>query len=116
MGEYLVDTDVFVDHLRGAHEIRPRKKDRLAYSVITRAELYAGRADAEEEVARLLDGLVELPVTRWTAETAGWIRRTTGVRLPDALIAATAMENGLSLRTRNRKDYEQIPKLRLAKA
>ena len=81
MGEYLVDTDIFVDHLRGTHEIRPREKDRLAYSVITRAELYAGRADAEVEVARLLDGLVELPVTRWTAETAGRIRRTTGVSL-----------------------------------
>ncbi len=89
MADYLVDTDVLVDHLRGAHELRPRKSDGLAYSVITRAELFAGRADAEQEVALLLDGLAELPVTRSSAEAAGRIRRTTGVRLPDALIAAT---------------------------
>ncbi len=36
-----------------------------------------------------------------------------GVRLRDALIAAAAVENGLSLMTRNRRDYERIPKLRL---
>ena len=113
MAEYLVDTDVLVDHLRGAEELRPRKGDRLAYSVITRAELFAGRADAEQEVALLLDGLVELPLTRSGAEAAGRIRRTSGVRLPDALIAATALEHGLALMTRNHKDYERISKLRL---
>ncbi len=113
VADFLVDTDVLVDHLRGATELRPRKNDRLAYSVITRAELFAGGPDAEEEVGHLLDGLVELPVTRVVAESAGRIRRTRGVRLPDALIAATAIENGLSLMTRNRKDYERIPKLRM---
>ena len=115
MADYLVDTDVLVDHLRGASELRPRRNDRLAYSVITRAELFAGRSDAEEDVGRLLDGLTELPVTRAVAETAGRIRRSTGVRLPDALIAATALDHGMSLMTRNRKDYERIPKLRLSR-
>jgi hypothetical protein len=113
VADYLVDTDVLVDHLRGVQELRPRKRDRLAYSVITRAELFAGRADAEREVALLLDGLAELPITRSSAEAAGRIRRTTGARLPDALIAATAIEHGVALMTRNRKDYERIPKLRL---
>ena len=113
--DYLVDTDVLVDHLRGAHELRPRKSDRLAYSVITRAELFAGRGEAEPEVGLLLDGLAELLVTRSSAEAAGRIRRTTGVRLPDALIAATAIEHELPLMTRNKKDYERIPKLRLRK-
>ena len=113
MPDYLVDTDVLVDHLRGARELRPRKSDRLAYSIITRAELFAGRADGEAAVSRILDVLAELPLTQSTAEAAGRLRRTTGVRLPDALIAATAIENGLSLMTRNRRDYERIPKLRL---
>jgi predicted nucleic acid-binding protein len=114
VADYLVDTDILVDHLRGAAELRARANDRLSYSVITRAELFAGRAEAEGEVRRLLDGLTELPVTGLIAENAGRIRRTTGVRLPDALIAATAIKHGMRLMTRNRKDYERIPKLRLS--
>ncbi|RZV44672.1 MAG: type II toxin-antitoxin system VapC family toxin [Acidimicrobiia bacterium] len=114
VADYLVDTDVLVDHLRGTAELRARANDRLSYSVVTRAELFAGRADAESEVRRLLDGLTELPVTGLIAENAGRIRRATGVRLPDALIAATAIKHGLRLMTRNRKDYERIPKLRLS--
>ena len=38
MADVLVDTDVFIDHLRGAHALRPGSH-RLHYSVITRAEL-----------------------------------------------------------------------------
>jgi predicted nucleic acid-binding protein len=36
------------------------------------------------------------------------------MRLPDALIAATALEFGLSLLTRNRRDFELVVALRLA--
>lgn len=114
VADYLVDTDVLVDHLRGASELTVRLRDRLSYSIITRAELFAGRREAEDDVKRLLDGLSEVPLTRSIAEDAGRIRRATGVRLPDALIAATAIEHGLRLVTRNRKDYERIPKLKLS--
>ena len=41
MGDILVDTDVFIDHLRGARQLTPGRH-RLHYSVITRAELFAG--------------------------------------------------------------------------
>lgn len=41
MPDVLVDTDVCIDHLRGAAALRPGKH-RLHYSVITRAELFAG--------------------------------------------------------------------------
>ena len=46
------------------------------------------------------------------AERAGRIRRETGVRLPDALIAATAIEERLLLATRNRRDLERVRGLR----
>jgi predicted nucleic acid-binding protein len=45
------------------------------------------------------------------AERAGRIRRETGLRLPDALIAATALERGLTLTTRNRRHFEAVPGL-----
>lgn len=106
MADVLVDTDVFVDHLRGARELRPGRH-RLHYSVVTRAELFAGTS-ATELVATLLAPFRELPVDRAVAERAGRVVRESAVRLPDALIAATAIEHGLGLVTRNRKDFARI--------
>lgn len=107
----LVDTDIFIDHLRGARELKVGRNT-LHYSVITRAELVVGTSGADL-VARLLAPFREHPVDRAVAERAGNIRRETRVRWPDALIAATALEHGLSLATRNQADFESIRGLRL---
>lgn len=111
VADLLVDTDIFIDHLRGAAELKPGAH-RLHYSVVTRAELFAG-SSASALVAKLLSPFRELPVDRLVAERAGRIRRETGVRLPDALIAATALEHGLALATRNRKDFQPVRGLRV---
>ena len=111
MADILVDTDVFVDHLRGARAI-DGARHRLHYSVITRTELFAGTA-ASDVVSTLLGPLRELAVNRQVAERAGRIRRDNGIRLPDALIAATALEHGLLLASRNRRDFERVRGLRL---
>jgi toxin FitB len=108
----LVDTDVFADHLRGEREFR-RGDDSISYSVITRAELLAGASAQEERVERLLAPFPELEVERETAELAGRLRRETGVLLPAALIAATAIRNDLALVTSNAEDFERVPDLRL---
>jgi prevent-host-death family protein len=44
-------------------------------------------------VSTLLAPFREIPVDRTVAERAGRIRRESGIRLPDALIAATAIEH-----------------------
>lgn len=111
MADILVDTDLFVDHLRGSHELKP-SKHRLHYSVITRAELFAGNP-AANLVSILLSPFREIPVDRDVAERAGRIRRESGIRMPDALIAATAIEHGLALATRNRTDFDKVRGLRL---
>lgn len=111
MADVLVDTDVFIDHLRGAKELKPGK-NRLHYSVITRAELFAGTAGTDL-AARLLGPFREIPVDRSVAERAGRIRRTSGLRLPDALIAATALDRRLGLVTRNTRDFSSINGLRI---
>lgn len=111
MADLLVDTDVFIDHLRGAAPLRPRKH-RLYYSVITRAELFAG-STASDLVTQLLSPFREIVVDRIVVERAGRIVREFGTRVPDALIAATAIEHGLSLSTRNRKDFNPIRGLRI---
>ena len=73
VADILVDTDIFIDHLRGARQLAPGRH-RLHYSVITRAELFAGNT-ATNLVSMLLAPFRELPVDRTVAERAGRIRR-----------------------------------------
>lgn len=111
-GPVLVDTDVLIDHLRGYAELAISSGTGRV-SVVTRAELFAGPEAQLGEVARLLSAMVELELSAEVAERAGKIRRTTGILLPDALIAATGLSHGLPVMTRNRRDFERVDGLRL---
>ena len=84
MADVLVDTDVFIDHLRGAVELK-LGKHRLHYSVITRAELFAGTA-ATNVVAVL-----------WLAHSANCRLTGPSPRAP----AASVVETGLRLPMRS---------------
>lgn len=114
MADLLIDTDIIIDHLRGAARLRRPPGSEICCSVITRAELIAGPHEQEATVKRLLAGFRELPVSAAVAELGGGIRRATGIALPDALIAATALTADLELRTRNRRDFERVEGLRIA--
>lgn len=111
VADFLVDTDIFVDHLRGARQL-DAKSHRIHYSVVTRAELFAGNS-ASDLVNVLLAPFREIEVGRAVAERGGRLRRETGIRLPDALIAATAIEYKLSLFTRNATDFGKVRGLRI---
>ena len=110
MADLLLDTDIFIDHLRGARRIQARGH-RIHYSVITRAELLAGTGRNDFTVRILLDPFQELDIDRAVAERAGSIRHESRIRLPDALIAATAIERGLRLMSRNRRDFARVKEL-----
>jgi len=104
--EILVDTDVLVDHLRGAHRLSTGGR-RLAVSVISRCELFAGR-DEHDRLRRFLWPMVELGIDGPIAELAGTIRRESGITTPDALIAASALTRGIPLMTRNRRHFDRV--------
>ena len=75
------------------------------------AEVYGGiRPGEEEATARVLDNIVCLPVTLETARRAGelkaeWARKGRTLGLADMIVAATALEHGLTVVTDNRKDF-----------
>ncbi len=54
----------------------------------------------------------ELPVDRRVADKAGELRRM-ALKMPDALIAATALVHQLPLLTRNNSGFRKVPGLRL---
>lgn len=110
MARLLVDTDVFIRHLRGGVRIRPKGHD-IAYSAITRAELFAG--GHENRIRSMLEPFEEISVTRAIAERAGRLRRADGLDLADALIASTALEHKRALVTSNDRDFRRVAKLRL---
>lgn len=111
VADLLLDTDVFIDHLRGVAKLSAGRH-RIHYSVITRCELLAGNVGSAL-VYRLLNPFRELAVDRAVAERAGRIRRESGSATPDALIAATAIEHRLALVTRNRRHFEPVKQLRM---
>jgi toxin FitB len=105
----LVDSDIVIDHIRGTREL---PQSRLAYSVITRCELFAGRDDPVM-LRKLLAPLRELPVDTAIAERGGTLKREFQVPTPDALIAATALEHDIPLMTRNIRHFGRVPGLDL---
>jgi predicted nucleic acid-binding protein len=96
----LVDTDVLVAHLGGQRRFDPGDAE-IYVSTITRAELLASRASDYGPIMRVLDASREVALDAAVVERAGRIRRLTGVRLGDAIIAASAIEHDLMLVTTN---------------
>ncbi len=106
----LLDTDVLIDHIRGHRRLEVHG---ASVSVVTRAELFAGHEREEPAVEALLGRLSEIDVTRDIARRAGRIRRSTGLDIPDAIIAATALKLEMSVMTRNRRHFERVTGLTL---
>ena len=101
----VVDTDVLIDHLRG--DRRLDRETPMAYSVVSRCELFAGTDDTVV-IRTLLDAMVEVDLDRQVAETAGAIRRDHRLAVPDAIVAATALGLGVPLVTGNGRHFRGV--------
>jgi predicted nucleic acid-binding protein len=105
----LFDTNILIDHLNGitkaTREITRSKGP--AISVITWIEVMTGAASQNEEaiLRAFLSNFQCLEITREVAERAAVIRRQKRIKMPDAIILATAEAVGRQLVTRNVKDF-----------
>jgi hypothetical protein len=103
------DTNILVDYLNGIPAAKRELEhyEEAAISQVTWMEVLAGADDAKEE-AVTRDFLAQFdvrPLDKTVAERAIKIRRQHKLKLPDAVIWATAMELGWLLVTRNTKDF-----------
>ncbi len=108
--KYLVDSVILIDHFNGidpATRFIADHHSEIALSVITRAELLTGfDVDTGMMVAGLLDRFPNLPIDQPIADLAARLRRQFRWKLPDALQAAVARYHGISLVTRNTRDFQ----------
>lgn len=114
----LFDSDVLIDYLSGLPEARNEmdQYSERVISVITYAEVLVG-ADNDVELRACRECMADftlIEVRTEIAEEAVRLRREHRLKLPDALIWATAMTQGLLLVTRNTKDFpENHPGIRV---
>lgn len=83
-------------------------------SIITKIELLgwsAPNAHDLQQVAQFVKDSTVIPLTDAIADMAISIRRKQKIKLPDAVIAATALEYGYTLISRNDADFRNIPGL-----
>jgi predicted nucleic acid-binding protein len=102
----IFDTNILIDCLKGygaaANCVR-QQSDRVI-SVITQIELLSGAQSSSEQALRdFLAGFEVIHTDARVAELASQIRRQTGLKLPDALILATAACERRTLLSRDQR-------------
>lgn len=123
MNTYLTDTTIIVDFLRGQKKAIGFIEDQknIIISSITVSEIYQGVRDKRElnAVNKLLDKFQIIHVNEKTSglslELLQKYRLSNNLLILDALIAATAIVNNMTLFTGNIKHFSMIKELKLKK-
>lgn len=103
------DSDVLIDFLQGI----PAAREELAlyrdprYSVISLMELLCGARNPDERraVETLLASMTRIELTEQVARHAVDLRQSLRLKLPDAVVLASAEVEGCILVTRNKRDF-----------
>lgn len=115
--KYLIDTNAVIDFCNG--KMLENGRNLLLginpeISIVTNIELFATKNISLQEY-ELLERFVAFStvhdVNKGLIEKTINIRQNYKIKLPDALIAATALANNLTLISRNTKDFEGIEDL-----
>jgi predicted nucleic acid-binding protein len=107
----ILDTNILIDFMKGepqakAYVLSPAGVD---ISIISWIEVLSGARPGEETAARkLLEAMRVLQITPRVAEAAAAVRRERRLKLPDAVIWATARLAGATLVTRNTRDFPAL--------
>ena len=117
----ILDTCIFIDYLRGytpaAAFIENVNPEQVIFSAISEAELLRGSYNNDpkirEKLLHFLAIFEKIDVTNPIALKGGDISRWYNIKVPDAIIAATAIHENALLVTKNVKDFMGITGLEL---
>jgi len=113
----LVDSDVLIEvsrerdhHVLSRWTALAQSDNAILCSPVSSAELWAAARPREQDaLTNLFQALICVPIDYETGRQAGdylrHYRKSHGLEISDALIAAAAVLNGAALWTRNRKHY-----------
>jgi predicted nucleic acid-binding protein len=106
---WLLDSNILIDYLNGVHEAANvlAESEATCISRVSWIEVLVGAADPEQMQAlrAWLSRFRVVEVEESVAERAIDLRRRYRMRLPDALIWASAQVHGLILISRNIRDF-----------
>jgi hypothetical protein len=117
---YLADTNTIIDLVVGrlpAASIswleQQLERQTVTISVITRIELLTKTEPAAEyaTMQSFVQSVAVLPLDEPVTRQTIRLRQQHRVKLPDAIIAATALAHGLTLLTRNVSDFQALASL-----
>jgi predicted nucleic acid-binding protein len=114
--DYLIDTNILIYHTKGSQKTKDFissliAKDSFYVSILTKIEFLGWdkhTREGFEKCKRLIETANVLLVDEDVANRTIELKRVMNIKLADAVIAATAMINGLKLATRNVDDFKKI--------
>lgn len=112
--DVILDTNVLILFFSGRLTDSLPYNDNMGYSVITELELLSYpqlSVEDEHNIKRFLDKILSIPLTEDIKKHTITLRKRYKIKLPDAIICATAMVNDATLLT-NDKQLLTIPDFR----
>lgn len=119
---YLLDSNCIIDYIAG---LFPNEASdwlnhifdtEINVSVITKIEVLSYNPDREDNyqvLVNLFEASTVLGLTEDIVDTTIQLRQQQKIKLPDAVIAATSLNNDFILVSRNTKDFKNVEGLEL---
>ena len=121
MGTYLMDTNVGIDLLGGLLSSKVIKwldnqilESNISISVINEIELLGFNMTSveAEDLQDLVNNVIVLELSRNIVNQTIQLKKIKKMKLPDAIIAATALVHNLTIVSRNKSDFKNIDGLK----
>lgn len=121
--DYLWDTNIIIYYLNNS--LPPSSQSFLEniidhseinISVITQIELLSWNTNKSSDLTLmkdLIDSCCVIPLDESVVEKVIETRRASKIKLPDSIIAASALVNGLTLLSHDNKDFRKVKDLKM---